>query len=337
MRQAELERTRISNRVWDTALRKQLQWRQTRLRDAAPVARDPQPLLELLRQVDAALDRMEAGTFGICETCHEPVEEERLLQDPLCRNCLGHLSPDEQRALERDLDLAFQVQRGLLPSQSLRIDGWSVAWHYEPAGPVSGDYCDLIPLEGDRALFLLGDVTGKGVAASMLMANLHATFRSLATVCPQVTGLVSAANRVFCKTTIASHFATLVCGRLDPQGTIELCNAGHCLPLHVHEGKAQAIPSDGLPLGLVCEGEYDSRTLRVARGDALVLYSDGLSDAFCGTGESYGTKRLAGVAERHSGLGAKDLLTAILEDLKGFRAGGSKADDLTVMVLRREV
>ena len=116
--------------------------------------------------------------------CNDTVERDRLLADPLVRLCLDHLTSDEHRALERDLELAARVQRGLLPRSDVGFNDWRVHYQYNPAGMVSGDYCDLIlPANDDGELvFLLGDVAGKGVAASLLMTHLHAMFRSLAGV-----------------------------------------------------------------------------------------------------------------------------------------------------------
>jgi sigma-B regulation protein RsbU (phosphoserine phosphatase) len=220
MEQMQATPSRALNVVRDAALQKQLVNRRQRLNAAMPVARNPQHVVDLLQQIDSALERIDAGTFGICDTCHDAIESDRLLMDPLTRNCLDHLSPAEQRALERDLDLAFQVQRGLLPQPSLVLDGWSMAYTYEPAGPVSGDYCDLIALERGTSLFAVGDVMGKGVAASMLMANLHAIFRSLTTITRSVPDLLASANRIFSQGTLASHFATLVCGFAHPDGEV---------------------------------------------------------------------------------------------------------------------
>src|SRR5262249_15765026 len=149
--------------VRDRFLRNQLVARQDRLEAAAPAARDGHGgLQQLLRDVDAALARLDAGTFGICDTCHDTIENDRLLADPLCRNCLDHLSPAEQRALERDLDLAFQVQQGLLPEAGIKIEGWSVAYSYEPAGPGSGGFLGLIQLGQGAGRFLGGDVAARG-------------------------------------------------------------------------------------------------------------------------------------------------------------------------------
>ncbi len=102
-------------------------------------------LHDLLTQVDQALARIDDGSFGICEVCHDTVEEDRILRDPLTSVCLGCLTPHQQRALEYDLELAARIQNGLLPATDVAIAGWEVAYHYRPAGVVGGDYCDVMP------------------------------------------------------------------------------------------------------------------------------------------------------------------------------------------------
>src|SRR5713101_5185284 len=148
-----------------TYLRSELEQRRERLHSALHSSAGDSSLSQLLTDVDAALDRFASGTYGLCQTCHDPIEPDRLLADPLVQFCLDHLTREEQRALENDLTLASRIQRALLP----RVDfspGWEVRYHYQPAGLVSGDYCDLLETP-DGLLFLLGDVSGKGVAASM--------------------------------------------------------------------------------------------------------------------------------------------------------------------------
>ena len=121
-------------------LREQLVGRRNQL---VAVMRQPDAavhLRSLLAEVDAALDRMSQGTFGLCETCHDPIEPERLLADPLVRLCLDHLTPSQQKRLERDLELAVSIQQGLLPRQPLNAGPWVMAYEYRPAHLVSGDY-----------------------------------------------------------------------------------------------------------------------------------------------------------------------------------------------------
>src|SRR5271155_2610442 len=183
-------------------LQGELEERKRRLEVAVASAPRNSGLTGLLREVDSALDRMTEGTYGLCLECHESVERDRLLADPLVRYCLDHLTQPQRAALQRDLDLASQVQQNLLPQKGLRVAGWETSYHFAPLGAVSGDYCDLIPSDGDL-LFLLGDVSGKGVAASMLMAQLHALFRSMTL---SLTGtslplcqIVTHVNRFFCE------------------------------------------------------------------------------------------------------------------------------------------
>ena len=212
-----------------TYLRNELEIRRQRLLDATRTAAANASLRELLSNVDAALARLNAGTFGICEHCHDSIEADRLLTDPLIRFCLDHLSQDEQRALEKDLVLAAGIQRALLPRSDWSIEGWQARYHYQPANVVSGDYCDLIESNGGF-LFLLGDVAGKGVAASMLMSHLHATFRTLAEQHLPLRSLMAHANRLFSESTTAGQFATMIVGSAQHDGKVEYISAGH-LPL----------------------------------------------------------------------------------------------------------
>jgi sigma-B regulation protein RsbU (phosphoserine phosphatase) len=204
---------------------------------------------------------------------------------------------------------------------------------------VSGDYCDIIISENEPGsfYFLVGDVTGKGVAASLLMSHLHATFRSLATANLPVDGLVKRANRIFCEGTLTTHFATLICGKANRNGEVEICNAGHCLPLHVGKAEVKSIPSTGLPLGLFCDGVFESRMIHLEAGDRLVLYTDGLSESRSAVETSlYGDEKLEALAERQHGIGSKQLVSSYVQDVLAFRSGAPLVDDLTIMAVGRE-
>src|SRR5258706_10553499 len=192
-------------------LHNQLEDRKRRLEEAIALAPHNGGFAGLLHQVDSALERMTKGSYGLCLECHEPVEQDRLLADPLVRYCLDHLNQSQRTALQRDLDLASDVQRNLLPPKNLKAGDWETDYHYAPIGPVSGDYCDLIPSDG-HLFFVLGDVSGKGVAASMLMAQLHALFRSLIKMALPLGQMVSQANRVLCESALTGQYATVVCG-----------------------------------------------------------------------------------------------------------------------------
>jgi sigma-B regulation protein RsbU (phosphoserine phosphatase) len=247
------------------------------------------------------------------------------------------LTGPQREALQRDLDLATQIQSRLLPNREFRRGGWEAYFHYQPAGPVSGDYCDLIPIEnnGGGLLFLAGDVSGKGVAASLLMSNLHAIFRSLHRVGMPLTDLVTRANHVFCENTLSGFYATLLCGFAAPTGQVEIVNAGHLPPLILQNGTIATLAATGLPLGLFCESKYSVCSLGMDPGDALVFYTDGLTEARNRADDEYGTERLMRALKDCHKLAAQEVAKKCVTDLYGFLSGAPMTDDLTVMVVRR--
>jgi phosphoserine phosphatase RsbU/P len=317
-----------------TYLRTELEQRRERLHEALHSPAADASLSQLLTAVDTALTRMDQGTFGLCDTCHESIEAERLLADPLVRFCLDHLTSAEQRALESDLSLAASIQRALLPKQGIAPAGWDVRYHYQPAGMVSGDYCDLFETDGGL-LFMLGDVSGKGIAASMLMSHLHATFRSLAEAGLSLDRLVQDANRIFCESTLAGQFATLVVGRAAHNGSVEFISAGHLPVLHIHGDGATPKDSTGVPLGMFCDTRFPVHRLTLAHGDVLFLYTDGLTEARNRAGAEYGLHRIRTLAARHTRMEPAGLISECLQDLLSFREGLKQSDDLTLLAVRR--
>lgn len=320
----------------DQLFRPQLLQRRQSLGEAIARAEEKTDLLRLLEEVDAALKRLDDGSYGLCEGCHEPVEQERLMVDPVIRFCLDCLTPYEQSALEQDLGLASQVQTHLLPQRHIEFAGWEVSYHFEPAGPVSGDYFDFIKGGQDQVFyFFLGDVSGKGVAASMLMTQLHAMFRSLIALELPLHELTGRVNRLFCQSTMSRHYATLVSGKAYSSGTIELCNAGHCLPLLARRGAVTSLEQTHLPIGLFCVGDYQVQKLELSAGDTLLLYTDGLTEASNDAAIEYDATRLVELLERCQSLSPSELAKACLDDLDIFLSGQPKKDDVTIVVLRR--
>jgi sigma-B regulation protein RsbU (phosphoserine phosphatase) len=256
------------------------------------------------------------------------------MADPLVHVCLDCLTPAQQKALEEDLELATKIQSALLPQHHLLMPGWETTYHYQGAGPVSGDYCDLVT-SGENLYFIVGDVSGKGVAASMLMSHLHATFRTLMSVHLPIDEMMGRANRMFCESTLPTHYATLVCGKTYRTGEVEFCNAGHHPPLLVQRSKISPLEATGLPLGMFGDGSFSVNKMRLAPGDLLLLYTDGLSEATDRTGREYGAQRLCEFIKKSGSLPPKELISACLEDARSFRSGRPWTDDLTLMVIRR--
>lgn len=318
-------------------LRNQLLDRRERLHNVITEVGTAEDLVRLLQEVDSALNRMDQQVFGKCKVCQEDVDEDLLEIHPMIQYCLCDLTPERQAALERDLDLAARIQWALLPKQNLRYKSWETHFRYEPAGPVSGDYCDLISRKAapDGLFFLVGDVSGKGVAAAFLMATLNAMFRSLIETGLSVPDLVVKANRHFAESKISSHYATLVCGRAADTGEIELCNAGHCPPLLIRGNSVTPISSTGFPVGMFPENLYATHRLTLSPGDTLFLYSDGLTEARTSDDAEYRTERLARVLQQNASQTPAGLAAACLRDLSSFLSGASRADDLTILVIRR--
>jgi sigma-B regulation protein RsbU (phosphoserine phosphatase) len=312
-------------------LREQLVFRREKL--AAAVSRSQTAnLVQLLEQVDKALERVDHGVYGICEHCLGKVEASRLLADPLMRVCLDCLNPSEQRALEQDLALAARIQTGLLPKQDLALAGWKVAYHYQPASVVSGDYCDVIQ-HGKDFYFMVGDVSGKGVAASMLMANLHAMFRALIPTGLPLPELVGRANRIFSESTLPNQYATLVLGRARECGEVEICNGGHLPPLHLCPEGVNPIRGSTLPVGMFQDQEFLSTEINFSPGDSLVIYTDGVTESAGSGGSEYGEHRLGRLLESRHGQGSRELVDACVNDLHRFRDGSPSLDDQTLMAL----
>jgi phosphoserine phosphatase RsbU/P len=314
-------------------LHDQLEERKRRLETALSLSPQDASLTALLDEVDSALDRYAADTYGMCEACHGTVERDRLLADPLVRFCLDHLTELERAAFQRDLDLAAELQRRLLPPANLSASGWETSYHYAPLGPVSGDYCDLFPFDS-QLFFVLGDVSGKGVAASLRMTQLHALFRSLLSMGLAPAEVISRVNRFLCDSALAGQYATLVCGHAQSSGAVELFNAGH-LPVIVTRGdELLLVESAGLPLGMFDHASFPSTQLQLEEGDLLFLYTDGLSEARKEDGE-YGVDRVMSVVGRQYAPTAAGVVSASLADVREFVGASPGLDDVTLLAIRR--
>jgi phosphoserine phosphatase RsbU/P len=314
--------------------REQIVDRRRKLESAIVALGPRQELTTLLSEVDAALERISLGTYGYCEVCHDPIEPDRLMADPLARFCLEDLPPAEQRALEQDLQLAARVQQGLLPDPACAAGAWDVAYAYRPARIVSGDYCDLVAVDGNL-FFMVGDVSGKGVAAATVMSQLHALVRALLSANLPLAQLVERASRLLCESTLPTHYATLVCGCATRDGEVELCNAGHVPPLVITSTGMHRLPPGGMPIGMFCSQQFDVQRVQLEPGDMLVLCTDGVTEAESEMKQEYGLDRLAASAQRNRTSAANTLVNGCLAELDAWRGARKAQDDVTVMILRR--
>ena len=195
-------------------LHSQLEERKRRLETVVAAKPDDAALEALLREVDSALDRFAAGVYGLCESAMTPWNA------TVAGRSAHSLLPRPSHQGRAFFATARSGPRRRTPARSLaacgsRVDGWETSYHYAPLGPVSGDYCDLYPHHG-QLFFMLGDVSGKGVAASMRMTQLHALFRSLIGMGLPLAEIVGHINCFLCDSGLAGQYATLVCGSAKP-------------------------------------------------------------------------------------------------------------------------
>ena len=316
------------------SLKNHLAERRERLQESIKYVPDPTKLFDLLHQVDSALERIDHGSYGICDVCHDPIESDRLIMDPLLTVCLDHLNNYQKKALEQDLELAIKIQRNLLPQNNLNVNGWNLSYYYSPAGTVSGDFCDFIILNDDTVLFALGDVSGKGISASLMMSHLHALIRSLLSFDLPVNEIVTRANRLFCESTLSTHYATMVFGKAKSNGKVELCIAGHNPPLLINNRNVQSLQATGIPVGLFSQSVYEILNIELNKGDSLILYTDGLTEASANEVE-YGEERLKKHLLNTSGLFGNKLLNSIVADQKAFVKDEILSDDITISVITK--
>ena len=238
-------------------------------------------------------------------------------------------------SLAGELELARQVQTSLLPKRDCCLGTWGFAYTYEPAGALSGDYVDLISDGPEDFFFALGDVSGKGIAASMLMSHLHATLRALVSAGMEIEEILKRASGTFCQTSLPAQFATLVLGRADQKGNIELVNAGHT-PVLVTEGNAvREIKSENLPLGLFCMTDFEMTRVHVSPGDFLLAYSDGIIESTNPAGEEYGINQLKEYFRKSKSLSPTEVVQSISARIGLFTRDMPLTDDRTILVLGR--
>ena len=317
----------------DSMLYEQLLDRQQRLRDAQFENLVADDVSRLLGEVDEALTRFNKGTFGLCEECHDPIEPERLIADPLIKLCLGDLTQKQLDAIQEDLQLAAEIQKRLLPKSNFSSEFLDADFAYQPAGIVSGDYVDLIPHDGEL-YFILGDVSGKGMAASILMSNLHAMFHVLVPLGLPVCDLVERANRLFAESTLANQYATLVVGKINANGEVEMCNAGHLPPIIVGGEKSVELGASGLPLGMFSDSSFISSGVRLNPGETLLLFTDGVTEANDNDGTEFGTDRLRESINGSAVGNPTDLLQTCVNAVAAFRNGATRNDDVTMLALK---
>jgi len=244
----------------------------------------------------------------------------------------------ERERLERELALASEIQQRFQPTAPPHVEGYELQGISFPCYEIGGDYYDFIEREDGRLVIALGDVSGKGTAAALLMSSLHAAVHAQSASHDSLSATISAVNRYLADNIPANRFVTLFYAELDPtSGALSFLNAGHNPPLIVHAaGTVEQLASGGLPLGIKPDAEYREGRTQLQKGDVLVIYSDGVTEAVSPTGEEFGATRLYEVVARNVNASAAGIRDRIESSLTKFAQGTSAADDITLVIVKRQ-
>jgi sigma-B regulation protein RsbU (phosphoserine phosphatase) len=243
----------------------------------------------------------------------------------------------EKEALEREMRIARDVQQRLLPSVTPRVEGLQLAGICEPAIGVGGDYFDFVSLPDERTGLVIADVSGKGIPAALLMANLQASVRSLAPIVPDPALLTAQLNKNLYQASDAARYATLFFGFYDPrERTLRYSNAGHHPPVLLRGREVSRLDERGLPIGLFATADYSEGRTRLRPGDLLALFTDGVSETPDANGEEFGEERLIALLLRHRELDLREIVAAVLGELGSWSTGAEPHDDVTLVLARAQ-
>jgi serine phosphatase RsbU (regulator of sigma subunit) len=243
----------------------------------------------------------------------------------------------DKLALKGDLEVARQIQFGLLPFEPYDQDGLSIRVAMRPANTVGGDYFDLIDLGQGRLAIVVADVAGKGMPAALLMALLQASLRTLISAGFRGGELLTKLNTHLYANIPSNRLITLFYAEADPAaGQLRYVNAGHNAPMLLREaGSVDRLPATTVALGVMLEADFRPAEARLSCGDRLLLYTDGVTEAFNARDEEYGEQRLQAFLSGHRDAAPAELVDAIVKDVLAFGGGVPPHDDITLMVALR--
>jgi serine phosphatase RsbU (regulator of sigma subunit) len=260
-----------------------------------------------------------AGT-GLSEVLRQRLEQERI----------------ERERIEQELQVARRIQQASLPDVVPTLEGWQIDPFYQPAREVGGDFYDFFELPNGRLGIVVGDATGKGVPAALVMASARSMLRAVAQNSGSPGDVLRRVNDSLATDIPPNMFVTCFYVILDPRsGTLSYANAGHDLPYVHHGDGAEELRARGMPLGLMLGMSYEQKEVVLDAGDSALLYSDGLVEAHDPKGEMFGFPRLRTLITQHAEEG-RALGDFLLEELYSFVGEGwEQEDDITLLTLRR--
>jgi len=251
-------------------------------------------------------------------------------------NCELYRGSLEKQRMEKELAVAKQIQRGLLPKQLPLLKNFDFAAFIEPSRQVGGDYYDFIPIDNNRTGIVIADASGKGVPAALFTARMQVMIQSEVKFGRRLEEMMSSINNFLAVSTSSDCFATCFYGEIDDNfRRLYYCNAGHNYPILVRKnGSVEDLDKGGLILGAFPEAKYETGEILFEPGDMLVLYTDGLSEAMDDSNTEYGEKRLTEHLLKLGMQSAEVICSMIVKSVKQFAAGIDDLDDMTLVVVR---
>ena len=241
----------------------------------------------------------------------------------------------EERRMERELNMARQVQRSLLPPSHPKLEHAEIAAKFVPAHTIGGDLYDFLEYSLGRQGIALGDVSGKGAPAALYAALASGIMRSTAGAEPSPAEMLSAINASLNERRLEAHFLTLLYAVWDDDHRVmHIANSGVSTPIHCHEGKIQHLDTTGLPLGMFEDAEYDEISVQAAPGDVFVFYSDGISDARNRLAQVFGDERVDQIVAANCRGSAAEIVKEIFDAVEKHSEGVAHFDDETVVVVK---
>jgi predicted ester cyclase len=262
-----------------------------------------------------------------------------MIWDVLTRNLTWRFRVAEARERERieqELQVARQIQQELLPEATPELDGWEVAAYYKPAREVGGDFYDFLELPDGRLGIVVGDATGHGMPAALVMATTRGMLRAAAQPLDAPSEVLARVNDALWPDIPPNMFVTCLYAVLDPtEGRLRYANAGHDLPYLKRKDDAWELRATGMPLGLMPEMNYEEKETVLEAGDSILFYSDGLVEAHDPQREMFGFPRLRALVGEHDGADGS-LIDNLLNELSDFVGDGwEQEDDITLVTLQR--
>lgn len=247
---------------------------------------------------------------------------------------------DEEQSLkkiEEELNFATDIQTNLLPKSNPQIDGFDIAGKSIPAKEVGGDYYDFISIDENKNAICLGDISGKGLPAAMLMANLQATLRGQAIFSSSSGECLTRANKLLYRSTDRQKFATLFYGILDsPKDIFHFSNAGHDPPFFIDSNKqVTRLTKGGTVLGFMEEYQFEEDSIKLNTGDTVIIYSDGITEALNEQDEEFGEERFLAIIKDSILLKAVNIIEAVFDAVKAFVQDVPQSDDITIVVIKK--